>query len=508
MADKLILTNAAVLRRKYGAAGVTAVKAAITGLIAADRRRGLVTRLIDISGATAMRRLSAPPVLDPTSAAQNKLAIDRVFAALKPVYMMLLGSRDVIPHQDLVNPVLEQDPTDDPVAWSDLPYACAAPYSRQVADFIDPSRVVARLPDLTGAREPSHLLRLLKTATRWHKRARADYAPCFALSARSWRDSTARSLRSIFGNADTLRLCPPTTGGRARGQLGALSHFINCHGGLADPQFYGQHFSLQPVAFTSAQTRRRLREGTVAAMECCYGADLYDSDDLHLDLPICQSYLAHGAYGYFGSTTVAYGPAKGTEQADVITQAFFRAVLAGRSLGGAALEARQHYCSNAHELDPIDLKTLAQFCLYGDPSVHPVRAATSTGGTREVVDEDAERSARLARRDRAREFSTEIRLTKPIAALADFKAQMPRELREQLYEIAREAGIREPPDFTAYNVTLPRGFAERALTREAPADRYHLAIIVRPDLRIGSRTVIVARESGGRVLGYRIYYQR
>ncbi len=40
MTDKLIVTNKAALRAKYGAAGMRRVSAAITAMVAADRRRG------------------------------------------------------------------------------------------------------------------------------------------------------------------------------------------------------------------------------------------------------------------------------------------------------------------------------------------------------------------------------------------------------------------------------------------------------------------------------------
>ena len=108
-------------------------------------------------------------------------------------------------------------------------------------------------------------------------------------------------------------------------------------------------------------------EGTVAAVECCYGAELYDSITLEIDMPICQSYLRQGAYGYLGSTTIAYGPAKTNGAADFLCQYFLLNVLDGASIGRAALLARQQFVEHAAQMDPFDLKTLAQFCLLGDP---------------------------------------------------------------------------------------------------------------------------------------------
>src|SRR4029453_14340311 len=105
--------------------------------------------------------------------------------------------------------------------------------------------------------------------------------------------------------------------------------------------------------------------GAGAAVECCYGAQLYDSVTLSLPLPICQRYLIQGAYGYFGSSTIAYGPEEGNGAADLITQYFLLAILDGASLGRAALQARQQFVQQTGELDPVDLKTLGQFNLLG-----------------------------------------------------------------------------------------------------------------------------------------------
>lgn len=88
-------------------------------------------------------------------------------------------------------------------------------------------------------------------------------------------------------------------------------------------------------------------DGTVAAVECCYGAELYDATTLGIDLPICQSYLRQGAYGYFGSTTIAYGPVDSNGAADLICQYFLLNVLEGSSLGRATLAARQQFVGNA-----------------------------------------------------------------------------------------------------------------------------------------------------------------
>lgn len=513
MTDKLIVTNKAALRGKYGAAGVRSITAALGRLVAADRKRGLDSRVVDLASTATLKRLKAAAVADALSPKQNKDAIDALYRALQPDYLLLVGSIDVIPHQDLDNPLFADDKEEDPKAWGDLPYACDAAYSRDIARFVGPTRVVGRLPDLTGAREPSHLLTLLAHATAHRARPLKAYAPYFSISVRLWQHSSAQSLENIFGNDDGLLIAPPASAAR-RASLARLSHFINCHGGAADPQFYGEYRGRYPVAMTTRQIKGRIASGTVAAVECCYGSELYDSVSLALDVPICQSYLAQGALGWLGSTTIAYGPARGNGAADLITQYFLLAVHQGASLGRAALSARQDYVRQAAEMDPIDLKTLAQFCLYGDPSLHAVERETPTAVPRGVPAATAERHARAASRGQLRDAGAQLARSKPTASKPTAAAPSPL-VSQSLKSIARTLGLPATAQFTAYDVdgatpgTATRGQIDGKAA--ASCERYHVLIAAQPGRskkELGARVAVVARESGARVVGYRVYLQK
>ncbi len=89
--------------------------------------------------------------------------------------------------------------------------------------------------------------------------------------------------------------------------------------------------------------------------------------------------MQNGAVSFLGSSTIAYGPADSNALADLITQYFIKNILKGdASAGRSFLEARQRFLTDSGpQLDPYELKTLAQFYLLGDPSVVPVKAATN-----------------------------------------------------------------------------------------------------------------------------------
>ena len=94
-------------------------------------------------------------------------------------------------------------------------------------------------------------------------------------------------------------------------------------------EFSGSDHNLNMVAMDSLQVAARAVEGTVVAAECCYGAQLYDPKLVNAEVPICSSYIAKGALGFFGSTNVAFGSvgSEPNRQADLITRFFFENVL-------------------------------------------------------------------------------------------------------------------------------------------------------------------------------------
>jgi hypothetical protein len=396
LSSKILVTNRAALVGKYGTAGVKDIEKAVDGLIRADGKRGLKTRLIYLDGGALKRRR----VKDPADPVENKAAVDAVARKHRPEYLVILGSHDVVPYQDLKNKLHEAgDPDSDPdrFAPSDLPYACEAPYSQSAAKFLGPTRVVGRIPDLTGATRPTYLIRLLASFAKAKGLKRPESA--FALSAKVWEKSTKTSIRNILGAVPTV-LTSPKKGPRfGKAALGAKVHFVNCHGDKEDHTFAGEFPEERYFTAVDARKLRSVGRGTVAAFECCYGAQLYDPADLPA-MSIANTYLARGAAGVVASTTVSYGLEDTPANADVICQLFIEQVLNGASLGRAFLEARQDYLREQSVADAYDEKTLAQFVLLGDPSLHPFPAAMTPGVKASPKAKASQVAARLQRRVR------------------------------------------------------------------------------------------------------------
>jgi hypothetical protein len=383
MDDKVIVTNISALRSKYGK-GLAKIEAAVKRLIAADKKRGINTRFIALDDAAGMKKLKAKPVTNAADFEQNKRAIDGVYRALMPDYLMILGANDIVPHQNMRNPVFNPTGGDrDEFAFGDLPYACEAPYSQRPQDFTGPTRVVGRLPDLNGVGDVDYLIRIIEVAARHKPLKPEDYSSYLGISTEVWKGSTEMSLTNLFGSATDLQLVPDKGPQWETPLISRRTHFINCHGAPADFHFYGQSGNSFPHAHDASFFNGKIKEGTIVAAECCYGGELYNPNLAKGQAGICNTYLGNKAYGFFGSTTIAYGPANGNGSADLICQFFLRSVIKGASLGRAALEARQRFIEASPELDPVDLKTLAQFNLYGDPSV--VAVAVPSTQTRSMT---------------------------------------------------------------------------------------------------------------------------
>ncbi len=306
----------------------------------------------------------------------NKQAIDKIFVFndIRPAYLMLLGSTDVIPHVPLDNPMAGDGDANVP---SDLPYACDQPYSTDVQDFIAPTRVVGRLPNVTGDSDPAYLAGLLDTAANSTDRPSTAYNGFLGISAQVWKQSSELSLAAVFGTHAGMKVSPPDGYKWSIAEAKRLSHFVNCHGAVADPNFYGQKGASYPVAHSASWMAGKVVEATVMATECCYGAELYDPSlpTAGGQIGMCNTYLAYKAYTYFGSSTIAYGPDTTNDQADLMCQYFLQEILGGASAGRACLQTRLQYVNQkSGVLTPTDLKTLAEFNLMADPSLTPVAA--------------------------------------------------------------------------------------------------------------------------------------
>ena len=504
MLRKVVVTNGDALLDKYGRDGKSRIDSAIRRWIAADAVRGLEMQVADTGDSHAMRACNVAPVRAADDDRASKVAIDALAAATMPDYLVLLGASDVVPLQRLVNPVAGDG---DACVPSDLPYACDRPHSSDIAQFLAPSRIVGRLPDLVNATDPAPLVRLINRAATSAPQPLANYRQPFILTATAWAASTRASVANVFGltASHAIHESPSRGPSWTGAHLAALTHFINCHGVSTSPQFFGDDGINRPVSLSASNLRGRVAAGTVVAAECCYGAELYDPGVAQGQPGICQQYLDEGACGFFGSSNTSYGQTSGNSAADLIAQYFLREVLDRASLGRAALVARQSFARICQPLDPVALKTLAQFCLLGDPSICPAEPAASTihmalPGREPSAVADEEGNEGL--RERARELERTVGFAKVVADRG-----LSEGIEQALARWKERTGMSHPVH-SSYEIT-PSGIAGEPF--DGQPSRLHLLTDVVPDGgdgRFKRVRVLVAWESGGRILKVDDYVAR
>ncbi|MGH9360822.1 MAG: C25 family cysteine peptidase, partial [Thermoanaerobaculia bacterium] len=391
---KLSLTHRGRLAKKYGKAGLARIDKAVKSWVAKDAERGITTLHVALDDAQAMARYRVAPVTGSVTPTKVKQAVDGLFKALSPDYLVLMGSSDVLPHFAVANPSFAPVDGDlDEEVPTDNPYACSRPFVKSKREsYLIPDRVVGRIPDLPGRGDPAVLVDYLAAAESWKPGAATAYADDLLLCCDSWKASGRECAEFLTRQAKRLLVSPPTVDGTAalRKRHATRLHMIKCHGAQLDGRFYGERANSDddlPIALTSGSLAGRVVEGTVVGAMCCYGGLVFDPDDDAAEvagaLPIPTAYLQQGAYGFAGSTTIAWVGPEAMVCADRVIASFLRGTLRGASLGRALLEAKQDFVrfidKQGAAPDIADEKTLLQFYLLGDPSIHLVAAAPAGG---------------------------------------------------------------------------------------------------------------------------------
>lgn len=495
---KIVVSSKKNLEFKYGKK-FSQINNLLQRLKASDKQKGFDTRIVFIDDAASARASGIKTVKHLTPKA-CKESVDALYKKHIPVYIVLLGAQDVFPFQEINNPADDEDAH----VPSDLPYACDAPYSNDIANFTGPTRVVGRIPDVPGIqKDTSYLKRLIENVIR-HMPADPDiYRGYFSISANVWKKSTQISLQHMFGDIRQLKLSPKEGPKFRKTQLKPLTHFINCHGAINATSFYGQRGESYPEALQSAILQDQVRYGTVVAAECCYGAALFDSSTLQLPhLSIANTYLGSDAIAFLGSSTIAYGPADSNALADLLTQYFIRNILNGMSTGRALLEARQLFLTESGpQLDPYELKTLAQFYLLGDPSVLPTKMV-ETNNQKKTIGGTIENN-------RLNLFNKGMTLKNSIMPSEKKKTKQAPADERKLREILKATRFERSDKQLLYGVNKKNTGAS-GMQKKITGANARFRTFIRPQKKknIQLTRVLVIKEDNDQVLGWRVYETR
>ena len=410
---KLSITVKAHVEKKYPAAARARLDAAVAAWIKADGARGIRTVHLAIDDAADMKPYGVPALTGKATPDKIKNTLDALVAKLSPDYIVLFGSGDIVPHFSVKNPSRSKD-DDDPAVPTDNPYACSAKFGRtKIKSYLVPDRVLGRIPDVPGDPDPSWVERYLTQARGWKPKPASAYKKGFYACTATWRKAGESCVDTLKVKTSDLLIVPPVgrTSARVKAQQRGLRHMIKCHGMELDSAFYGETTDRKakvedtyPEALRSPDLKGRAKKGAVIGAMCCYGAALFNPANKRAqhagEPPISSQYLRLGAHGFLGSSTIAWVGDTEMMCADWIVTSFLKGATGGASLGRAALEAKQDFLRWIQQQgatpDAADKKTLLQFMLLGDPSIHPVVGAAAPAGPKPAGRTAAHRTAAIA----------------------------------------------------------------------------------------------------------------
>ena len=299
--------------------------------------------------------------------------LSEIYNVAVPHFLMIVGDSSVIPSAKWRNPVYDPlgEGDCDMYVTSDLAYLTfdtESPWDG-MEYYFDNITQVGRVPTCadTDFKEAEIYFRNTRFAM-LH-----DSVKSFACSAKIWERTSKVEFSSVKPYMVTS---PDYTSSPAHAKkfnlklLGQLSPdynllCFNLHGSDESNAWYGQSSKFVPEGF-NAELLPDTKKSYAMITEACYGAKpkICPDDD---DKSILLTALANRCLSFVGSTQIAYGLGDGRLcGADIIADAYLKSIIKGNTFGEAFLDA---LCAiNKNNMNEIDIKTLAEFALYGDPS--------------------------------------------------------------------------------------------------------------------------------------------
>ncbi len=334
-----------ILTNTESASGTDSFMQALKTYIDYKSARGVEYCLLDIKSQLVCY-LPALDVEEVTSMLRN------IYSVAVPDYLMIVGDTSVIPNANWDNVCDDGDAT----VPSDLAYITLdtdSPWNGAVYDFENITQV-GRIP----ARANDGFATAVSYFTNTMAFEGYSAAKAFAYSALVWEKTS----RAEFAHLSPYLITSPqyTTNNLSRiGSEYNLACF-NLHGSDEDHAWYGQEGWSYPEAFKKELLP--VSKGYALLTEACYGARPLYSDS------IVVTAIRNNCIAFVGSSKIAYGYADGSLCcADIIAKNFTAGIAKGETAGKSFLDALSALSSGY--MCEEDIKTLAEFALYGDPSV-------------------------------------------------------------------------------------------------------------------------------------------
>ena len=357
-ADKLGI----VLTNTQGAMDTTAFTQALNSYIAHKAARGVQYYVLDIKD-QLVRGLPALDIEEMTELLRD------VYSVAVPEYVMIVGDSTVIPCAEWINVCNDSDET----VPSDLAYITlytGSPWDGVVFDF-------ENIPQI--GRIPAKAENGFATAIRYFNNMMLfegyNATKSFAYSALVWEQTSRVEFAHLRPDLVTSPVYTSANLGRVGGEYNMVC--FNLHGSDEGHAWYGQEGWDFPEAFNKELLP--VNGGYALLTEACYGARPTYSESIVVNA------LENNCIAFVGSSKIAFGCGDGSLCcADIIAQSFTKGFVNGMTAGKAFLSALSAL-NSPHYMCEEDIKTLAEFALYADPSVTLIAGAAKKAFRREAA---------------------------------------------------------------------------------------------------------------------------
>ena len=293
--------------------------------------------------------------------------LKKIYGVAVPTYLLIVGDHSVIPCAEWENECRDGDDT----VPSDLAYITLdtdSPWDGADYSFGNLTRV-GRIPTCANSN--------FKEAIQYFDNT-VDFKPyksakSFAYSALVWEKTSKAAFAHL---SPTLITSPKYTTDEKTASRGGLTLLkslsntfnllcFNLHGSDASHVWYGQQGQSYPEAARKSILPTDT-SGYAIVTEACYGAR--PAVKVGKEQSMVGYALTNKCVAFVGSTRIAYGQCDGgMSAADIIANTFTKHAAKGMTAGAAFLKALDELCRG--RMNEVAVKTLAEFALYGDPSV-------------------------------------------------------------------------------------------------------------------------------------------
>ena len=333
----IIYTNLSLLAEKLNTS-ISSLTSVIENFIKSASNRGIGYTLKDVSDSFST-----------VGSVENHIRIIKsTVQELKPKYLFILGSSNVIPSIIWENKA--SDCGSDADVSSDLPYATldtTSPFEGQEYDFEDTLRV-GRLPNI----DFENYFANLKEGC-----GKIETISTFAESAEVWVEETI-DIYSHIKSGPNVHTSPEHTTETTKSTISSSGNsnlfLFNLHGSNQTEYWYGQRGGSYPEA-VAPDTFDGLEKPYFLAVEACYGAAY---EDREIDKSILLSSLSGKCISFLGSSRIAFGtPRAPGSCADVICGEYLKNLKSGMTVGDALEKARRELMK---ESDAEEIKNLEE----------------------------------------------------------------------------------------------------------------------------------------------------